>query len=207
MLDAGLDLFGSRGYAGTTVDAVCRLASVSTRNFYEEFGNRLDLLAAVSERIAAQAFTAWTTGSAVPPSGPRRPVAAVRSRVSALVHVLVDDPRVAGIAFVESLALEAEGVQRRRELMRIFPEWIATYLAGHLEALGYSERRRRALARAAFGAGVELVSTWVIDGRTGEAPRERGTVEDLVDDVVEATAGILRLTGPAGASTGGAGGQ
>jgi AcrR family transcriptional regulator len=203
MLDAGLDLFGTRGYAGTTVDAVCRRAAVSTRNFYEEFGNRLDLLVAVGERIAAQAFAAWTTEYA-PPPGARRAAAALRARVAALVHALVDDPRVARIVFVESLALEPEGVERRRELMAIFPAWIASYLDGHFATLGIPPRRRRALARAAFGAGVELVSTWVLEGRDGGAPGERGTVDDLVDDVVAASALVLQL-GPVGASTGGRG--
>ncbi|HZM29981.1 MAG TPA: TetR/AcrR family transcriptional regulator [Acidimicrobiales bacterium] len=203
MLDAGLELFGTRGYAGSTVDAVCRRAGVSTRNFYEEFDNRLDLLVAVGERIAAQAFAAWTTEYA-PPAGPRRAAAALRARVAALVHALVDDPRVARIVFVESLALEPEGIRRRRELMAIFPSWIASYLDGHFDGLGIPPRRRRALARAAFGAGVELVSAWVLDGGDDDAPGERGTVEDLVDDVVEASALVLRL-GPVGASTAGPG--
>ena len=206
MLAAGLDMFGTQGYAGTTVDAVCRQAAVSTRNFYEEFDNRLDLLVAVGERIAAQAFTAWTTGPPAPP-GPRRPVAGVRARVAALVHALVDDPRVARVAFVESLAIDAEGGDRRRELLRIFPDWIASYLAAHFDSLGITARRRRVLAAAAFGAGVELVSLWVLDGEPGGADGGRGTVDDLVDDVVDVTAAILRLTPGGGVSTGGPGGR
>ena len=206
MLAAGLDMFGTQGYAGTTVDAVCRQAAVSTRNFYEEFDNRLDLLVAVAERIAAQAFTAWTTGPPAPP-GPRRPVAGVRARVAALVHALVDDPRVGRVAFVESLAIDAEGGDRRRALLRIFPDWIVSYLAAHFDSLGIPERRRRVLAAAAFGAGVELVSLWVLDGEPGGADDGRGTVDDLIDDVVDVTAAILRLTPGGGVSTGGPGGR
>src|SRR5687767_13409420 len=60
MLAAGLELFGTKGYAATTVEEVCRRAYVSSRNFYEEFENRLDLLVAVGEQIIAGAFVAWT---------------------------------------------------------------------------------------------------------------------------------------------------
>ena len=60
MLAAGLDLFGTKGYAATTVEEVCRRAYVSSRNFYEEFDNRLSLLVAVGERIVAAAFASWT---------------------------------------------------------------------------------------------------------------------------------------------------
>ena len=60
MLAAGLDLFGTKGYAATTVEEVCRRAYVSSRNFYEEFDNRLGLLVAVGERIVAAAFASWT---------------------------------------------------------------------------------------------------------------------------------------------------
>jgi len=183
VLAAGLDLFGTQGYAATTVDQVCRRAGVSTRSFYEEFENRLALLAALGERIAAQAFTAFT--AARPEPAAHR----LRARVAALVHALVDDPRVARIAFVESLALDATGGTRRRDLLAVFPEWITVYLTDRFDARDLPPPRRRALAVAASGATAALMTEWTVTGID-----QRGTIDELVDDVVDTTATILGVT-------------
>lgn len=187
MLVAGLDLFGTQGYTSTTVDQVCRQAGVSTRSFYEEFDNRMALLVAVGERIAAHAFAAFTAPRPVP-SEER-----LRARVAAAVHSLTDDPRVARVAFVESLAIDAVEHTRRRQLLQVFPDWITTYLAAWFDRRGVPEARRRPLSVAAFGSGTALISEWALAG--DDAP---GTVDDLVDDVVDTVAAILDL--PAAAS-------
>jgi AcrR family transcriptional regulator len=201
MLTAGLELFGTKGYASTTVDEVARRAHVSTRNFYEEFENRLDLLVAVGERIAAEAFAALTTaqvpvartgngGGASGGTGTSGPAAArFRARMAALVHALVDDPQVARVAFVETLAIDPVDGSRRRDALRIFPEWIATFLRDHLDGLGVPPRRQRALATGTFGACYERISDWVRSPDPGDA----ASVDDLVDDVVELATLILRL--------------
>jgi AcrR family transcriptional regulator len=178
MLAAGLELFGTKGYASTTVDEVARRAHVSTRNFYEEFENRLDLLVAVGERIAAEAFAALTTTEA-----------GFRARMAALVHSLVDDPRVARVAFVETLAIDPVDGSRRRDALRIFPEWIATFLRDHLDGLGTPPRRQRALATGTFGACYERISDWV---RSPDG-RDSASVDELIDDVVGLATVILRL--------------
>lgn len=178
MLAAGLDLFGTKGYAATRVDEVCRQASVSTRNFYEEFDNRFDLLVAVGDRVAATVFAAWTAPAA---SG-------LRGRTAALVHALVDDPRVARVAFVETLVVDPEGVRSRRATTRIFPDWIVAYLEDTFDRRGLSARARRVLAVATFGAVDELIADWVL------APAgDRSPVDALIDEVTAVAATILGI--------------
>jgi AcrR family transcriptional regulator len=179
MLAAGLDLFGTKGYAATRVDEVCRQASVSTRSYYEEFENRLDLLVAVGERIAATAFAAWSTAGTGAGS--------LRARVAALVHALVDDPRVARVAFVETLEIDPAVGSLRRDALRIFPEWIAAYMQDEGDRRGLSARRRKVLALATFGAAGELISDWVL------SPDGRPPVDVLIDDVADVSATILGL--------------
>jgi AcrR family transcriptional regulator len=183
MLAAGLDLFGTRGYADTTVEEVCRRAYVSSRNFYEEFDNRLDLLVAVGERIVAGAFAAWSAMAAAgdPPGGP-----SLRRRVSALVHALVEDPRVARVAFVETVGISPAHEARRRDALAVFPAWAEAWLEGHagdrLDA-----RSRRRLAVGLFGAAHELIADWAL-----RPADERGTLDELVDDVVAVGGALLR---------------
>lgn len=50
LLEAGLELFGTHGYAATSIEKLCSTAGVSTRNFYEEFASREALLIALHDR-------------------------------------------------------------------------------------------------------------------------------------------------------------
>ncbi|NED65389.1 TetR/AcrR family transcriptional regulator, partial [Streptomyces sp. SID10244] len=49
LIAAGLDLFGSDGYASASVKRVCEHAGLTQRYFYESFADRPALLAAVYE--------------------------------------------------------------------------------------------------------------------------------------------------------------
>ncbi|RFS86378.1 TetR/AcrR family transcriptional regulator [Actinomadura spongiicola] len=99
LLAAGLELFGTRGYTATSIERLCATASVSTRNFYEEFTGREELLTTLHRTVndrAARAFaTAYT--EAAKADLPTR----VHNAVHAFVSVTATDPRWARIAFVE----------------------------------------------------------------------------------------------------------
>jgi AcrR family transcriptional regulator len=53
LLAAGLELFGTEGWGGTTIERLCTSAGVATRSFYEEFSSREALLLAVFEDVLA----------------------------------------------------------------------------------------------------------------------------------------------------------
>lgn len=53
LVDAGLELFGSRGYRATSVKDLCRHVSLTERYFYESFDNREALLAAVFDHLVS----------------------------------------------------------------------------------------------------------------------------------------------------------
>ncbi|MGH7750546.1 MAG: TetR family transcriptional regulator, partial [Candidatus Dormibacteria bacterium] len=55
LLDAGLDLLGTEGWARTTVTAICARARLTERYFYQSFPGREQLLLAVFDRIAGEA--------------------------------------------------------------------------------------------------------------------------------------------------------
>jgi AcrR family transcriptional regulator len=189
MLAAGLDLFGTKGYAATTVEEVCRRAYVSSRNFYEEFDNRLGLLVAVGERIVAAAFASWTAIGGPGDAG----AGTLRRRVGLLVHTLVDDPRVTRVAFIETVGIDPAHEALRRQMLGVFPAWLQAYMQGHLDALGVSPRRQRSLAIGLFGAAHELITDWAL-----QPPDDRPSVDDLIDDIVELGVVVLQLrTSPA----------
>ncbi|MEJ5255846.1 MAG: helix-turn-helix domain-containing protein [Acidimicrobiales bacterium] len=68
LLDSALELFGTRGYAATSIEELCRTSNVSTRYFYEEFQNREDLLASLYEDLLARAWEAVLAAEVKPGS-------------------------------------------------------------------------------------------------------------------------------------------
>lgn len=55
LVRAAIDLFGTDGYAGTSVQAVCDRAGLSKRYFYESFANPEELLLAAYDAATADA--------------------------------------------------------------------------------------------------------------------------------------------------------
>src|SRR5689334_11890446 len=58
LLDAGLALFGTQGFAATGVKDVCRQAGLTDRYFYESFANSEALFLAVFDRLTDELFGA-----------------------------------------------------------------------------------------------------------------------------------------------------
>lgn len=115
LLAAGLEVFGTRGFAATTIQDVCDEAALTRRYLYEAFPDREALLYAVAERIrddAVQRFLAQVTDL-------DRSVAAVaRDAFGAFVDALIDDPRRSRVLLVETVGVSPGFETRRRALLQ-----------------------------------------------------------------------------------------
>lgn len=56
LVEAAIRLYGERGFASTSIEAVCAEAGLIKRYFYESFASATDLLVAAFERITAALF-------------------------------------------------------------------------------------------------------------------------------------------------------
>jgi AcrR family transcriptional regulator len=182
LLDAALDLFGTKGYSNTTIEEICRSAYVSTRNFYEEFANREAVLIALGQRIAQQALGVLM--SVEVPAGPDLRGRRTRARIQALVELLLRDPRVARLVFVESLGVSPEQEMRRRETHRAIARWLADFTIEEAMVQGRDHRRQELQALAVVGACNELLSDWVLS-------EERSSIEELVELLVDVVLDML----------------
>lgn len=99
LIDAAVELMGTRGAAETTVTAVCRDSGVTSRYFYQHFSDRDALLQAVAERVGALLAEAIVT--AIPPTA-TDPETLTREPIRTLVEMIQRDPRLARILFIES---------------------------------------------------------------------------------------------------------
>src|ERR1700745_3649730 len=73
LLGAGLELFGTRGFAATGVKDVCRQAGLTDRYFYESFNDGGELFLAVFDRITDEVLPVVAGAGAARGRGPPRP--------------------------------------------------------------------------------------------------------------------------------------
>lgn len=168
LLNAGLELFGTEGWQGATIEKLCSCAAVATRSFYEEFASREALLLAVYEGImngvlsvvlpAVQASTGSLEDR-------------VRTGLSSYVAHLTEDPRRARIVHREVRVAGLLENERHSMVIR-FGEVIAD------EAPIDGGAGSKVLGLALAGAVSEVLVDWVAQ------PEPRPPIEPIVDELV-----------------------
>ncbi len=169
LLEAGLELFGTVGYARTSVRAVSAAASLNSRYFYESFGSREDLLYCVYQRIVSDIFTRASEAVAQEDTIEGKARAGLRAGWTAVT----EDRRKARI-----VALEVVGVSERIERLRRETRRALAQLTAE-QALSLAGGARLRLdpvltARALMGGVVEVLLDWI-----------NGDLNASVDEVVE----------------------
>src|SRR5882757_1187794 len=101
LIEAGVDAFGTAGYRATTIEELCAAASVSTRNFYEEFPTREALLIWLHDDLNERAFRAVM--EALVDVDPDDLPARAKAAMAAYLGVMTTDRRWTRIALVESV--------------------------------------------------------------------------------------------------------
>jgi AcrR family transcriptional regulator len=158
LIDAALDVLGESGIANTTMTAVSSRAGLTERYFYESFGDRQRLLAAVFDACVEQLDEAILAAlDAAPPNLLDR----ARAAAGALVEVLTDDPRKARL-YSESVG-EAALAPRRADAVRAY----AALIGGLMRELGDlgDDRYQAPLDLAALvivGGVAEAIVSWLV---------------------------------------------
>jgi AcrR family transcriptional regulator len=109
LLAAGLELFGTQGYASTSVRAVSAAASLNSRYFYESFSSREELLVNVYERIVQEIAMDVIRVTA----DARTIEEQARAGLQSAWRIVTEDRRKARV-----LAVEVVGVSERLERLR-----------------------------------------------------------------------------------------
>jgi AcrR family transcriptional regulator len=177
LLDSALELFGTNGYAATSIGELCRVSYVTTRYFYEEYGDRESLLLELYEKLIAEVGERVIAESA--PPGPNHAAEATRARLSAFVYGVTRDERTARVLLLESGSPRLE--VRRREAHRFFATFIAQTSFRYVEAGEVPPTHDYELLALMFvGAVNEAVTHWVLS-----PPDERPDREHIIDTILE----------------------
>ncbi|NUP26112.1 MAG: TetR/AcrR family transcriptional regulator [Nocardia sp.] len=175
LLEAGLTVWANPD-TRTTMTAVCAAAGLSERYFYESFSGLDALLAAVMDRIAAEIEE--TSRQAAEQAG-EDPAARAQASIRAFVESLLDDPRRARVAIVESVAIP-ELRRRRTELLRHLAHQSALEAREFFGPRDRSENADETAGLLFVGGMAELVTAWL-----------DGTLQATADEIVEAASRAL----------------
>ena len=178
-----MELFGTRGYAPSSIREVCLAASLNRRYFYESFRTREDLLRAVYDEIVTQTareiFAAVRDVEGVEPK--------IRAGMIAFWTTITTDLRKARILTIEVIGVSEELERHRREARRGFAEFVEAQALEIATARGATLRMEPTLtARALVAATMDLVVDWM-----------RGDVAYSVPELTEHCISIFAITGAA----------
>ncbi|WP_249010747.1 TetR/AcrR family transcriptional regulator [Conexibacter sp. DBS9H8] len=126
LLDTGLELFGTRGFANTSIELLCARAGLNARYFYAEFTGREELLVAVYDHHVEAVLTAVVAAVA---AAPPEPAARLRAGLSTFMTQTFADPRAARVNYLEMVGVSPPLERRRREVLGRYADLVAAELA------------------------------------------------------------------------------
>jgi AcrR family transcriptional regulator len=182
LLDAAVELFGTRGYGATTIEALYTEARLAPRHFYEQFSGREQLLrAAYDETIAAVATAVGEARASAPEDVEGR----VRAILEAFARAMLSDPRRARIAYLEvpgtSRGLEGHAMRVVRGFAAVVEEEArAGAAAGRLPDRDYA-----LTSMLLVGGTNAILLDWLSDER-------RRPIEEVLDELTAAYVAVLR---------------
>ncbi len=181
LLDAGHELFGTTGYAGSTIEGVCAEASLNARYFYEQFRHREELLRAVYVRQAWRVLDEVRAALEAEEDPRHRLEAGLRT----FVETMLIDERGTRIVYMEAIGVSPALEDERR---RVTEEYVAVLSreGDRLERLAaVPEDERRAIMVALIGATDGLVTAWL----AGERRRPASTIVETLLTIFGPTLG------------------
>jgi len=122
LIEAGIELFGTQGYASTSVKAVCDEAGLTERYFYEAFPDREGLLVAIYDMLIEEAAAATLKAIEGVEDDMKE---SMRAALRGFATQVTKDPRRARIQEIEVIGVSPVLEERRRNAIHAFADLIA----------------------------------------------------------------------------------
>lgn len=177
LLQAGTVIFGSVGFHGTSVRAICAEAGLTERYFYESFSNSEALLSEIYQLITDQIRQLVSRAIAYR-SG--EPDAMAEAALTAYFEFLHDNPRAARVIMVEIMGVNRQTDAQYRQVMDDFANFLVAVFRGLHPERRHHDTRDYLLATGLIGAMVNMAMRWMLNG-----------YREPVADVVQAARFIL----------------
>ncbi|HYU84029.1 MAG TPA: TetR/AcrR family transcriptional regulator [Kribbellaceae bacterium] len=156
MLDAAEDIFGERGYAGTSMDDVAARAGVSKPLVYQYYGSKDGLFVACLARLRAQLFESVADVVLTAPDAER----AMYEGLAQWFRFLDEHPRAWAVMVDEGMLSAGPAAEAADQVRADFVELIASMVRINLPAeRETSEDEIHVVAQALSGA-TERLAVW-----------------------------------------------
>lgn len=161
LLDAGLTLFGTRGFHDVSVRDICAEAKLTERYFYESFQNREALFHAVYdegvERIRAAVIEALGRAEASAEG-------TARAGLRAYFTTLREEPLLARVLLIDVLTMGVQGGSQSLHAMSSFVEMVTATILGLYPELRRHELDPQWIGNGLVGATVFMAVQWALGG-------------------------------------------
>ncbi len=158
---AGLEVFGTTGYAKSNIRTICSQAGLTERYFYESFKHKEDLLCAVyNELIEEEKAHAM---SILEDAGIDPYEAASRS-LKVFFHRFEQDPRRARVQLFEVLGVSPTVDRQYQGAMRILADMMKRFLLRAFPGISQEELDRSIIPTGLAGSMIQISNEWVLDG-------------------------------------------
>lgn len=171
-LDAGLELFGTVGFKGTSVRGLCRQAKLTDRYFYESFSTVEDVLVAVYEREIDRLIKA--VFGAIQDKAPGTPIDVLARPALHAFFEGARNPVVAKTLWFEVLGVSDRVNQLYLNTVGEFGQMLLLMIKGLYPNLPLSPVREELLTTGVVGAINQTTMGWIVSGFATP-------VEELVD--------------------------
>jgi AcrR family transcriptional regulator len=157
LLAAGLELFGTKGYAGSSIRAICAVASLNSRYFYESFSSREELLFHVYQRAVADVASAIIEATAEVETVEEQS----REGLRASWAVLTGDLRKARVIVLEVVGVSARLERVRRENRHAMADILMRNALSLVDQDARLTMDPVLTSRAMIGASMEILVDWI----------------------------------------------
>lgn len=160
LVSAGLEAFGTLGFAKSKIKDICQIAGLTERYFYESFKNKGDLFFAVYRFMVEDMEKAVIDIFKRPNLDPKE---ATAEALNVFFYKFKDDPRRARIQFFEILGVDYKiARQYRVDTLALISR--IRHINNLIFGLDPDHLKNTILAESMAGAIIEVARGWALDG-------------------------------------------
>ncbi len=180
LVDAGLVLFGTKGYVATTIEQLCGEAGLNKRYFYESFRSTEELLAAVYREVTARIQVEVSEAVATSARAGGELVEQAVAGITRLFQVIDDDRRSARILLSELLPVNEVAREAIRSATQGWMAIIATVLDGY----SYRGHSNELVAASVWGLLAGSAIRWALDDFREPVEELTKLIADVLTDIM-----------------------
>ncbi len=161
LIAAGVQVFGTEGYHGATVRAICKHSGLTERYFYESFANMGSLFAATHEHLNAELMKLTLERLA---QAPEDPLGTARLALSTYFEFIRSDPRRARIMLIDFFHSGPETRDVASAAVKDFAVLMRNVLDAELPDAAERGLSTDLMAAGLIGHNVHIAWQWALEG-------------------------------------------